>query len=614
MIGMAVVSADGTIQTVNGAFVAMTGYRREELEAGMNIWDCVGPSHWRDSPEDALAALAQEMDHPTIGTTETTLSRKDGAVVRIALELAPAIDGAPSSSDDSDVGRRVVAIVDRTRIDALEHKVEELERYRALVDRHPSPIFAKEYTRDRQGVYIISNPVCDAVMGAGAVVGRTDHEIFPPEIADGLRAHDVMVLESDRPVVVEEQTSDARTGKIIDVLTVKMPLFDDKGWTNGIAGLTTDITEQKQLTRRLSALLGAIPDAMYRIDRSGTLLDFKDDRDPALAMVPDLESPDGIIGRNLRDLPLPDEVKELTWKAITETLESDRSDHFQDIEYKVQTRSGTRHVEARIVRSDHDEVVAIVRDITEGMKSRLSLEQLNLELRLANDELRQFAHVASHDLQEPLRTVRSFAELIASKYRDQFDDRGRKWLDYVVTGAQRMRDLIDDLLAYSQAGQARRITAVNIAALVAAILHDLRSDIDAAAAEVTVGELPTVEASDVELRQVFQNLISNALKFRRRETAHRVSITAERDGQDWIFAIEDNGIGIEPTYHAHIFQMFQRLHQREDYGGTGIGLALVKKIVEGWNGTISVRSDPGQGSIFRFTIPGEPSGRALPES
>lgn len=234
------------------------------------------------------------------------------------------------------------------------------------------------------------------------------------------------------------------------------------------------------------------------------------------------------------------------------------------------------------------------------------LELQAAELRRSNAELEQFAYVASHDLQAPIRAVTSFAGLVSRKYAAQLDERGQAYLRPIVENGEHMKRLVDDLLAFSRLHtQQRPPEATASSAVLQAVLERLRPDLEALGAHVTVGPLPTVLADAPQLDQLFQNLLSNALKYRREGVPPQVSITAEREGSGWRFAVSDNGIGIEPQYFDRIFVIFQRLHGREQYEGTGIGLAVCKKIVERHGGRLWVESAPGQGSTFFFTLPGD---------
>ena len=232
-----------------------------------------------------------------------------------------------------------------------------------------------------------------------------------------------------------------------------------------------------------------------------------------------------------------------------------------------------------------------------------TLQKLNEELSRSNRDLEQFASVASHDLQEPLRMVASYTELLARRYSSQLDDEARKFILYAVEGATRMQQLIDDLLLFSRVGT-RKLPqeSVSTEELLATALHNLQAAIDESGAEITRDELPTVRADSSQMLQLFQNLVGNAIKFRRPGEPPRIHVSACTLGQEWQFSITDNGIGIDPQFSERIFTIFQRLHAREQYPGTGIGLAICKRIVERHGGRIWVESVPGQGSTFHFTL------------
>jgi chemotaxis family two-component system sensor kinase Cph1 len=230
-------------------------------------------------------------------------------------------------------------------------------------------------------------------------------------------------------------------------------------------------------------------------------------------------------------------------------------------------------------------------------------QQRAAQLQQANAELRQFAYVASHDLQEPLRMVTSYMQLLTQRYHDQLDAQAQEFIGYAVEGAQRMHELISDLLAYSRVEtQETEWTETDGEAVLEQALRDLQLTVAESGAVVTHDPLPTVTAVRGQLRQLLENLLSNALKFRGSEPP-RIHLSAQRQGTEWVFSVRDNGIGLDPKQAERIFQMFQRLHTRKEYPGTGIGLALCKKIVERHRGRIWVESEPGQGAIFFFTLP-----------
>ncbi len=232
------------------------------------------------------------------------------------------------------------------------------------------------------------------------------------------------------------------------------------------------------------------------------------------------------------------------------------------------------------------------------------LDLRNAELRRSNEELELFAYVASHDLQEPLRMVASYSQLLARRYADKLDEDGREFIQYAVDGATRMQALIDALLEYSRvATRNRQFDTVDLNAVATDVISDLRLSVSESGANVAIDDLPHVTGDRAQLTQLLQNLVSNAIKFRGAD-APRIDITAVARGADWLITVKDDGIGIDPKYAERIFQIFQRLHTRDEYPGTGIGLAVCRRIVERHGGKIWVESEPGAGSAFVFTLPG----------
>jgi len=225
------------------------------------------------------------------------------------------------------------------------------------------------------------------------------------------------------------------------------------------------------------------------------------------------------------------------------------------------------------------------------------------ELARSNQDLEQFAYVASHDLQEPLRMVATYTQLLAERYRDKLDDNADKYIHYAVDGALRMQTLVQDLLAFSRVGrQGADLQSTDCNVVVETAVKNLQTTVVESGARVTNDPLPVVVANGSQLLQVFQNLIANAIKFRGSDPL-AIRISASKQGKEWVFSVADNGIGIAPEQAESIFAIFKRLHTSAEYPGSGIGLSICKKIIERQGGRIWVESETGQGSTFKFTLP-----------
>ena len=254
-------------------------------------------------------------------------------------------------------------------------------------------------------------------------------------------------------------------------------------------------------------------------------------------------------------------------------------------------------------------ILLAIEDITEQkrvereLKQAEELKQAIAALKRSNRELEQFAYVASHDLQEPLRMVSSFTQLLAKRYQGKLDKDADEFIAYVVAGAKRMQALINDLLTYSRVDtRGKSFEPIDSEAVFDQAIANLRVAIEEGEAVITHDPLPSLIADDSQIVQLFQNLLGNAIKFHGKEPP-RIHVSAKQEGNEWVFSFRDNGIGIAPEYFDRIFVIFQRLHGREEYPGTGTGLAICKKIAERHGGRIWVESAPSKGSTFYFTIP-----------
>jgi PAS domain S-box-containing protein len=350
----------------------------------------------------------------------------------------------------------------------------------------------------------------------------------------------------------------------------------------------------------LAAIVQSSHDAILSKDEDGTILTWN----PAAEALYGYSAEEAvgqhisfIVPPERRAREIPDIMAHLRTSEGTQRVETERL-----------TKNGARiEVEVRIspIRNSKGELLgasAIAHDIGERKRIERQFARSRDDLARSNGELERFAYVASHDLQEPLRMVASYVQLLAQRYRGRLDSDADDFIAYAVDGANRMKTMIVDLLKYSRAGQGDAFAMVDSGAALRNALANLRFAIDESGATVTHGQMPTVRGIEPQIAELFQNLIGNALKFRGAEPAC-IHIAAESVSDGWEFSIADNGIGIAPEYQEKVFEMFRRLHGREKYPGTGIGLTICRKIVAHHGGQISVQSEEGKGATFRFTLP-----------
>ncbi|MEO5338438.1 MAG: PAS domain S-box protein [Magnetospirillum sp. WYHS-4] len=375
--------------------------------------------------------------------------------------------------------------------------------------------------------------------------------------------------------------------------------------------IVRDITERKLAEERLRhseeilrSVIDTSLDCIVTIDHQGRLVEFN----PAAESVFGYRRAD-VIGKDLAELIVP---------------ARHRDAHRAGLRRFIATGQGTvlnRRLELSAIGADGGEfpvelAITVVqgqatplftgylRDITARKEAERQLAERSADLERSNSELQQFAYVASHDLQEPLRMITSYLGLLKKRYDTQLGPEASEFIGFAVDGASRMQRLIKDLLDYSRVGtRGKEFLAADLNVALEEALSNLKARIDETGATVDSGPLPTLVVDDSQMVRLFQNLIGNALKYRRPDVAPRVRVWAEKRDDYWVFAVEDNGIGIAKEHFDRIFMVFQRLHGRKEYEGTGIGLAICKKIVERHGGRIWVESVPGAGTTFLFRLP-----------
>jgi PAS domain S-box-containing protein len=371
-----------------------------------------------------------------------------------------------------------------------------------------------------------------------------------------------------------------------------------------------DITERKQVEEalrlseeRLSLLVHGVKDyAILMLDTEGRVTTWGDGAERIKGY-----RADEIIGQHFSKFYEPEDLEQD--KPSRELKIAAEQGRFEEEGWRVR-KDGSRFWASVIITALRDKsgqlcgFGKVTRDISERKRAEEQLVRTVAELKRSNDELGQFAYVASHDLQEPLRMVASYTQLLAKRYKGRLDADADEFIAYAVDGSNRMQGLIQDLLAYSRAGtNGKPLLKISTEKVLNAALATLRTTIQESGAGVTHDALPAITTDDGQLAQVFQNLVGNAIKYRSAEVP-RVHVSAKKNGgKEWIFSVRDNGLGIDQQYFERIFVLFQRLHGRETFEGTGIGLAICKKIVERLGGRIWVESQPEKGSIFYFALP-----------
>ncbi len=404
------------------------------------------------------------------------------------------------------------------------------------------------------------------------------------------------VLSTGEPIRVERRL--VTQGRVLDLYAFRVE--DDT--QRRVAVIFTDITTRKQAEEarlRLAAIVESSDDAIISKSLDGVVTSWNAAAERIFGY-----QAEEMIGQSILRL-LPEDRHDEEAVILARLRQGGRVDHFETVRRSKDGRLLDVSVTISPLRNEQGTIIGaskIARDITAQKQMERELAQRTVELERLNAELQQFGYIVSHDLQEPLRTITSYVQLLAQRFHDKLDAETNEFIAFAVEGAQRMRALITDLLAYTRAGEnTQEATLVDCGALLARVLGDLHLAIEDSAAEVTYNALPTAPGDARQVGLVFQNLLSNALKFRS-AAPPRIHIAARREGAQWVFSVRDNGIGLDPRHAERIFQVFQRLHTRREYAGTGIGLAICKKIVEQHGGRLWVESEPGKGATFFFTL------------
>ena len=363
----------------------------------------------------------------------------------------------------------------------------------------------------------------------------------------------------------------------------------------------------RESERRYRDMIDALPVAIYTTDTDGRLTHFNPAAIEFSGRMPDLGTDRWCVSWKLY---CPDGSL-MPHEECPMAIAINEGRIIRGVEMIVERPDGTRIWSTPYPGLLHDSQgritggINLLLDITGRKQVEDALRRANEYLHRANSDLETFAYSASHDLREPIRTVGMYSELIKRRYSEVLDANGKECLGFLTAAAKRMELLVKDLLAYTQIGKTRDEgdQECSAAAALAGALSNLSESIDESGADISYGPLPKLPVREVELQQVFQNLVGNAIKYRKDGEVPRIHVAAEREGPTWRISVHDNGIGIDPQYRETVFGLFKRLHVRDKYSGTGLGLAICQKIVERYGGRIWVESEAGKGSTFLFTIP-----------
>jgi PAS domain S-box-containing protein len=399
----------------------------------------------------------------------------------------------------------------------------------------------------------------------------------------------------------------------------KNAVLDAHGRVARIGTVVVDVTdrhqaqeEMRRLQERFGGMYNCSKDGMGFAALDGTMLDVNE----AFAALTGYSRQELLSGRRYQEIT-PEEYHAPQAEIIARIVRTGKPEEYEK-EYI--RKDGTRVpvlLTTFVVKGDDGRPIglaAIIKDITERKKVEKELKRMMDDLRRSNQELDRFAGVVAHDLQEPLRTVRNYVTILTRRYEGQLDADMDRVVRSAMDAAERMQQLISSLLVYARLdsrGMERGPTSCEDVLM--HVLFDLQAAISETRAEVTHDPLPTVNADGGQFKQLFQNLVSNAIKFRSKE-APKIHIGAERRGGDWVFQVRDNGIGIKPEDRERVFGVFQRLHPQSDYPGSGMGLAICKRIVERHGGRIWAESEPGKGSSFCFSLPASTGADAVEAS
>lgn len=517
----------------------------------------------------------------------------------------------------------------KERTVSLEKSRESLklseEKYRKLVEEAGDVV----YTSDFNGYFTYINPMSIKLTGytENELIGKHFSAIIDPEWKEKVAKFykDQFINKIQETLFSFPIITKSGKKKWIEQTVIQQKV---DGRITGHQAIVRDITERKkseeeikqkseELERsninlkdseqQIQAIFDSAPDAVIVINHESTIVKWN----PKAEKLFDWNESE-VLGKPLYNFIIPERYRERHKNGMKHYLAKGEGPVLnKDIEIEAINKKGIEFSVSLTISpvgiKDKILFIGFIRDITQRKKIEEEIKQKSQELARSNMELEQFAYVASHDLQEPLRTIDNFVGLLDKKSSGKTDEVTKEYFKFIVNATSKMQNLIKDLLEFSRVGKNMLFTAVDCNKILKEVIADLDVAIKESNAKITSATLPVLLGNETELKRLFQNLISNAIKFRKKNVLPEIIITVEEKEKEYLFAIKDNGIGIEEKHINKLFIIFQRLHSVEEYPGTGIGLATCKKIVTLHKGKIWVESKLGEGSVFYFTLPKEKS-------
>ncbi len=594
---------------LNDAYCKLMGYSREEL-LGKSDYDFF-PSHEADvfweKDEEVLKNGVENVNEEEFTDSEDNVHT---LVTKKTLY-----------SDISGKKYIVASIKDITELKQVEDELRQNERKLKLaMDMAKLAYWEYDVSSDLftfdDRFYKLYGTTADQEGGLQMSPEEYARKFIPPEESYMVKEEIARALETDDPDFFEQvEHTILRTDGEKRFIIVRYGIIKNaEGRTIKTYGANQDITELKMAEKELReselkyrTLFNSSPDSTILIGINGNLMDVNSAAQEVTGL-----SKEDLIGKNFTELNLLlDEEMSLHIEKVSQVL---TGKSLKPYESRFIDRNGkVRYAETylKALKKD-DEIFAfnvIAHDITERKKAEEKLKEIIDELERSNYELQQFAYITSHDLQEPLRTIASFTQLLERRYKNKLDDDADEFIDYIVEASIRMKQMILDLLEYSRLTRVeKRCQPLKIEDMLLDIFDNLNFLIRENNAQITYGALPIVFADEGQLFRVFQNLIENAIKFKKENEDPKIHISAyfDQKNKEHVFSVSDNGIGIEDQYFNRIFSLFQRLHTKEEYEGTGIGLSISKRIIESHGGRMWVESEYGAGSTFYFTLMDKP--------